>query len=83
MEIGGALVYHVGEGQRVLIIISDIFGAFSGRHLAVADTFAGLGYNVYIPEILENPYDGHKGSVKDIIKAQSQKRMNGIFKHLT
>lgn len=51
-------VYHVGkEHDRVLVIISDIFGATSGRHQSVADTFAELGYNVYLPEILVNPYN--------------------------
>ena len=33
-------VYHVGDSQKVLIIISDIFGASSARHESVADTYA-------------------------------------------
>jgi dienelactone hydrolase len=45
----GVEVYEVGEGSKVLVIFSDIFGAFSGRHESVADTFASGGYTVYIP----------------------------------
>jgi hypothetical protein len=39
-KIGETEVYHIGDSNKVLIVISDIFGAFSGRHQSVADTFA-------------------------------------------
>jgi dienelactone hydrolase len=55
-KIGETEVYHIGDSNKVLIIISDIFGAFSGRHQSVADTFAECGYTVYIPEVLLKPY---------------------------
>ena len=58
LNVEGALIYHAGEGNRVLFIVSDIFGATSGRHQAVADIFAAEGYNVYMPEILSPPYNG-------------------------
>jgi len=45
-------VYHIGSGNRVIIIFTDIFGAFTGRHQNIADTYAEWGYNVYLPEIL-------------------------------
>lgn len=32
LEIAGTSVYHVGSGQRVLVIVSDIFGSTSARH---------------------------------------------------
>jgi dienelactone hydrolase len=56
-------VYVVGEGKKVLIIFSDIFGAFSGRHQSVADTFAEGGYTVYLPEILMKPYVEGQGNI--------------------
>ena len=37
-------------------MISDIFGATSGRHQNIADTYASFGYNVFLPEILIEPY---------------------------
>lgn len=42
-------LYHVGEGHRALVLITDIFGMRSGRHRNVADLFANLGYNVFLP----------------------------------
>jgi dienelactone hydrolase len=51
-------------------VISDIFGATSGRHESVADTFAEFGYTVYIPEVLVNPYQG-TGDIMQCIKDQS------------
>jgi len=38
--------------------VSDIFGATSGFHEAIADTYASFGYNVYLPELLTDPYTG-------------------------
>jgi len=55
----------VGQGERVLLVLEDIFGVDSGRHKAVADTYSVMGYNVYLPEFLEPPYSG---SVEDIPK---------------
>lgn len=67
----------MGEGnKRVLIIISDIFGATSGRHENVADTFAEWGYNVYLPEILITPYTGDlTGPIMENIKSQNWEKM--------
>jgi len=39
-------------------MVSDIFGATSGQHESFADTFASFGYNVYLPELLTEPYNG-------------------------
>ena len=67
-NLADTTVYQVGEGNRVLIIVSDIFGATSARHESVADTYAEFGYNVYLPEVLVTPYDeGMKQSIMDVI----------------
>ncbi len=58
LNIEGVTVYHSGEGERALFIFSDIFGIDSGRHFVVADIFASSGYNVFLPQILNPPYDG-------------------------
>lgn len=58
LDLDGTKVYHIGSGKRVLIIFTDIFGAFTGRHQAIADTYANWGYNVYLPEILTEVYVG-------------------------
>jgi dienelactone hydrolase len=50
LNVDGVPVYHTGKGNpRVLIIFSDIFGATSGRHRSVADIFASLHYEVFLP----------------------------------
>jgi dienelactone hydrolase len=56
--VDGLKVYHVGQGNRVLVLFEDIFGIESGRHKAIADTYAVMGFNVYLPEFLEPPYSG-------------------------
>jgi hypothetical protein len=48
-QLNGVPVYHIGTGSRVIIIFTDIFGAFTGRHQSIADTYASWGYNVYLP----------------------------------
>lgn len=40
------------------MIFEDIFGIDSGRHKIVCDTYAALGYNVYLPELLDKAYVG-------------------------
>lgn len=57
LDVDGVPVYHSGvPGPHTLFIFSDIFGATSGRHRNVADIFASLHYDVYLPEILVTPY---------------------------
>jgi dienelactone hydrolase len=58
-------------------MVSDIFGATSGYHEAVADTYASLGYNVYLPELLSDPYTGEMdiGKIMANIKGQNVKLM--------
>ena len=49
LSVEGVPLYHVGKGKHALVILSDIFGATSGRHRNVADLFASLDYDVYLP----------------------------------
>ena len=51
---------------------SDIFGATSGKHEAFADTWASFGYNVYLPELLVEPYNGEMDLGKIIASIKSQ-----------
>ena len=32
LSIAGTSVYHIGSGDKILVMVSDIFGATSGRH---------------------------------------------------
>lgn len=74
----GVPLYHVGKGKHALLILSDIFGATSGRHRNVADLFASLDYDVYLPEILVSPYTG-SGDIMENIKGQDQAIMAEKF----
>ena len=58
VDADGVPVYRMGSGNKVLLIVEDIFGIQSGRHKVMADLFAGLGYNVFMPELLDPPYKG-------------------------
>lgn len=80
LNIEGVPVYHSGKGDRFIVIVSDIFGASSGRHRSVADIFASLGYNVYLPEFLVTPFDGPIGpAIMDNIKGQDINIMNAKY----
>lgn len=65
VDIGGVSLYEVGSGTKALVLFEDIFGIESGRHKTIADTYAELGFKVYLPEFLEPIY---KGSIEDIPK---------------
>lgn len=65
LELGGLSLYEVGSGNKALVLFEDIFGIESGRHKTVADTYAALGFKVYMPEFLEPVF---KGSIEDIPK---------------
>ena len=57
-NIDGVKVYHCGSGKKALIILEDVFGIDSGRHKVVTDTYANMGYDVYLPELLDHPWTG-------------------------
>jgi dienelactone hydrolase len=49
VPLSDTYVYRIGSGKKVVVIMGDIFGVASGRNQSLADTFADLGYNVYMP----------------------------------
>jgi len=49
-QFGDLNVYVSGEGKKVIVVITDIFGPESGRHKAVVDYYASLGYYVLCPD---------------------------------
>lgn len=74
----------MGNGKSAIIIVSDIFGSSSGRHHAIADTYAKLGYSVYLPELLSPPYQGpiEMEPIMNNVKSQNYEKMREIFKHV-
>ena len=75
LDVEGVSVYHIGSGNKGLVIIEDIFGTHSGRHSVIADMFASKGYNVYMPELLDPYYDGpmDMGQILEYIKTHQAK----------
>jgi dienelactone hydrolase len=49
VELEGLTVYEAGSGDKALVLFEDIFGIESGRHKTIADTYAALGFRVYMP----------------------------------
>jgi len=44
-------VYTIGEGNKVIIIITDVFGYDSGRSQLISDQFADEGFRVLLPDL--------------------------------
>lgn len=73
----------------MLVMFSDIFGAESGKHRSIADTYACLGFKVYLTQFLDPPYEG---SIEELAKiyevVQMQKvatvraRFETLLKHI-
>lgn len=80
-DLGGFPLYTVGDSPRTLVFISDIFGATSGRHQSVADTFASFGYTVYLPEVLPTPYNG-EGDIMKLITDVKYEEVEARFQKL-
>jgi hypothetical protein len=49
VDAGGFQVYEIGTGNKPLVLFEDIFGIESGRHRVIADTYASLGFKVFMP----------------------------------
>jgi dienelactone hydrolase len=65
VDVGEFKVYEIGTGRKALVLFEDIFGIESGRHKTIADTYADLGFTVFLPEFLDPAY---KGPIEDIPK---------------
>lgn len=60
-KIEGLTVYEVGSGDRVIIIVHDVYGLQAGHGKANADRFAKAGFKVYYPDLCHGepfPEDG-------------------------
>ncbi len=74
LQIADTTCYHIGKkGNKPLVLISDIRGATSGRHEAIADTWASFGYDVYLPQLLTEPHNAEMETPKimESIKKQN------------
>lgn len=78
IDLGGFKVYEMGAGSRALILFEDIFGIESGRHKIIADTYAALGFKVYLPEFLEPVYKGSIEDVPKILEVVQQQKIDKI-----
>jgi dienelactone hydrolase len=58
-DVAGHKLYTVGtDKSKALVLITDIFGSDSGRHKAVADSFAAKGFTVVLVDgTLGKPID--------------------------
>lgn len=72
----------------MLILFEDIFGMESSRHKSVADAYAGIGYNVYLPKLMLKPYVGEIDFPKMLACCKSEPasamkpRLLKLLKHL-
>ena len=47
-------VYEIGDNEKVIILISDIFGFSGGRIRFIADYISNIGYTVILPDFFNN-----------------------------
>lgn len=64
-KIGELPIYHVGSGEKAVLILPDIFGwaQNKGRFFGIADTLAAQGFQV----LLSDPFHGDTAAGKDIM----------------
>ena len=55
-------IYTIGQGEKAIIVIHDIFGVDSGRTKLICDQLADLGYFVILPDFFKK--DGYV--IKDL-----------------
>lgn len=81
--VNGVATYTVGNDKsRALVIVTDIFGIESGRHKAIADTFAEQGFTVVLVDAtLGKPVDPEKVSeqIKDFALTHGWKELAPLF----
>uniref|UniRef100_A0A6B2LGN8 Dienelactone hydrolase domain-containing protein n=1 Tax=Arcella intermedia TaxID=1963864 RepID=A0A6B2LGN8_9EUKA len=61
ITIGGDLVgYHVGSGEKAVIVCYEVFGMNEGRLKLICDQLAHAGFQVLMPDFERNdPFDGN------------------------
>merc|ERR1719359_1791053 len=58
LESNGIRYYKTGDSRAALLILPDVWGWNGGRTRAIADEFATRGLSVWVPRILQPPYEG-------------------------
>jgi len=58
-------VYVTGNGEKAIIIITDIFGWRFANMRGVADQYAAGGFTVYIPSVINDGEDAHPDRIAD------------------
>ena len=53
-DVDGLPIYTIGQGEKAIIVVHDIFGVDSGRTKLICDQFADLGYLVVLPNFFRN-----------------------------
>jgi len=58
-NIGDLPVYHVGTGEKAIVVCYDAFGMTSGRIKLICDQLAHAGFQAILPDFLRNdPFNG-------------------------
>jgi len=77
-NLDGLSVYTIGQGEKAIILIHDIFGVDSGRTKEICDQLADAGYLVVMPDFFEG--DGE--TEKDIMEGFAMCRAYALIKRL-
>ncbi len=59
-NLDGLSVYTIGQGEKAILLIHDIFGVDSGRTKEICDEFADAGYLVVMPDFFEKDGETEK-----------------------
>ena len=59
-DVDGLPIYYIGQGEKAIIFVYDIFGFDSGRTKQMCDELAAEGYLVVLPDFFR--HDGLKSS---------------------
>ncbi|RLV95680.1 Protein AIM2 [Spathaspora sp. JA1] len=54
VEVAGLDTYVVGESDKIIVILTDVYGNRFNNTLLIADELSRKGYKVLIPDILKN-----------------------------
>lgn len=68
----------IGKGNKALVLFSDIFGVESGKHKSIADTYACLGFKVYLTEFLDPPYKGSLAELSKIFEVVQMQKVETV-----
>lgn len=77
--LGDLPIYTVGEGDKAIIMVYDIFGFDAGRIRLMCDQFADAGFFVILPDFFRaKPWEGEDWSkLGEFFKEFAWERLNG------